>query len=78
MSEARPVHVIPQGNKWAVKREGSYRASSLHDTRAEAVGQGRFIAQTDKTELVTYDLDSEVQDRISYVHFSTRRRARQQ
>ena len=48
MRQARPVHVIPQGDKWAVKREGSYRASSLHDARPEAIGQGRFIAQTDK------------------------------
>lgn len=75
MRTARPIHVVPQGDKWAVKREGSYRASSLHDTRAEAIGQGRFAAQTDKTELITYDLDGKVQNRISYVNFTTRRNA---
>ena len=75
MGKARPVHVVPQGDKWAVKREGSHRASSLHDTQAQAIGQGRFAAQTDKTEFVTHDLDGEVQDRIDYSNYTTRRMA---
>ena len=75
MSKPRPVHVVPRGDKWAVKREGSDRASSLHDTRAQAIGQGRFAAQTDKTDFVTHDLDGEIQATISYVDFTTRRNA---
>jgi hypothetical protein len=62
-------------NQWAVQREGSDRASSLHDTRAEAIGQGRFVAQTGKTEFVTHDLDGEIQDQVNYGNVTTRRAA---
>ena len=35
------IHVTPHGDKWAVQREGSSRASSLHDTQKEAEQKGR-------------------------------------
>lgn len=44
MARGKPVHVVPQDGRWAVKREGNQRASSLHDTQAEAEGAGRPVA----------------------------------
>jgi len=39
------VHVTPHGDKWAVKREGNERASSLHDTQKKAEDKGRGCAE---------------------------------
>ncbi|MEN8677296.1 MULTISPECIES: DUF2188 domain-containing protein [Erythrobacteraceae] len=36
---------------WAVKKAGSSRASSVHDTQAEAIKAATRIAQNQKTEL---------------------------
>jgi uncharacterized protein YdaT len=41
-------HVVPHNGKWAVKIEGSKRASSVHDTQAEAVEEARMRARRDK------------------------------
>jgi hypothetical protein len=45
-----PVHIEPREKGWAVVREGSGRASSVHPTQAEAAKEGREIAQRDETE----------------------------
>jgi len=37
--------VVKHGDKWAAEREGSARASSLHDTQAEAYDAARSLAQ---------------------------------
>lgn len=34
-------HVTPRGDKWASQRAGASRASSLHDTQAEAIAASR-------------------------------------
>ncbi|MDP8950228.1 MAG: DUF2188 domain-containing protein, partial [Actinomycetota bacterium] len=39
------VHVESRENGWAVVREGSERATSLHQTQAEAAKEGRDIAR---------------------------------
>ena len=41
MTKGKPVHVVPRGDRWAVQREGGQRATSLHDTQAEAERAGR-------------------------------------
>ena len=44
-------HVVPRGDRWAVQREGTARASSLHPTHADAIAAGRRIAQSERGEL---------------------------
>jgi hypothetical protein len=66
MSSTRPVHVVPHGDSWAVKREGSDRASSVHPTQAAAEQAGRQIARADKTEFNLHGRDGRVGAKYSY------------
>jgi len=62
----KDYHVVPQGEGWAVKREGSDRASSLHETQREAIQDGKRLAQTNKTELVIHRPNGQIRDSDSY------------
>jgi len=65
MGDADTIH---EGEKWKVKVEGSSRASSTHDTKAEAVAvaAGRDRAKTDKVEHVIKKLDGTIGEKNSY------------
>jgi hypothetical protein len=65
-NKKKGVHVTPRGNKWAVMREGNERATSLHDTQAEAVKKGRETARRDKTEFFLHNQQGEIRERDSY------------
>ncbi len=60
------VHVTPRGDKWAVKKEGNERASSLHDTQAQAEKKGREAARKDETEFHLHNKQGQVRERDSY------------
>ena len=45
MTKKKPVHVVPHGDRWAVRREGNERATSTHDTQAKAEQAGRPLAR---------------------------------
>jgi len=65
----RDYHVVPNGNEgWAVRREGSERATSLHATQAEAIRAGREHAITQQTELVIHRPSGQIRDSDSYGH----------
>jgi Uncharacterized protein conserved in bacteria (DUF2188) len=66
MARGKPVHVVPQGDRWDVKREGSQRASSLHDTQAAAERVGRPLARADKTEFYLHGRDGRIREKDSY------------
>ena len=59
-------HVVPNGDRWAVRREGAERASSLHDTQKEAINRGRDLAKEGKTELVIHGKNNLIRDSDSY------------
>ena len=59
-------HIVPQGDKWAVKSEGSKRASSLHDTQKEAIARGREVSRNQKTELFIHGRDGKIRERDSH------------
>jgi hypothetical protein len=61
-------HVVPHGDAWAVKGEGNKRATSVHDTQAEASVVGRRIAQNQRTELVIHRPDGRIRDKDSHGH----------
>lgn len=67
MSKRNP-HVVPRSdvNGWAVQREGAGRASSLHDTQAEAIAEGRRMAQNERSELFIHGRDGRIRDRDSF------------
>lgn len=62
----KPVHVVPAGDKWAVKKEGSARASSSHGTQAAASKAGKSIAKREKTELYVHGRDGRIRERNTY------------
>jgi hypothetical protein len=68
MTKDKPVHVVPRGDRWAVERDRSRRASSLHDTQAEAERAGRPLARADETEFFLHGRDGQIRERDSYGH----------
>lgn len=62
----KDYHVVPQGEQWAVKREGAQRASSLHKTQAGAIEAGKDLASTQKTELVIHRPNGQIRDSDSF------------
>ena len=54
-------HVVPnRDGGWDVKRGGSARASSHHDTKADAVAKGRETARNQGTELRIHNKDGRI------------------
>lgn len=62
----KKVHVVPRDGSWAVVREGAERASSTHNTQAEAINAGRPAAQRDHTELVIHRPNGQIRDSDSF------------
>lgn len=63
---ARSQHVVPHEGKWAVRREGATRATSVHRTQAEAVDVARQIARNQGTELVIHSANGRIRTRDSH------------
>lgn len=66
MSKKQDVHVVPSGGRWAVKKQGAKRASSLHDTQSAAIETGREIARAGRAELVIHRPNGQIRDSDSY------------
>jgi Uncharacterized protein conserved in bacteria (DUF2188) len=53
MARKPQVAVEPRANgRWAVQTDGTSRADSLHDRKADAVSRARELAENKKAELV--------------------------
>jgi uncharacterized protein (TIGR02271 family) len=66
MANKPPVHVQPRDDGWAVVREGSERATSVHPTQSEAAKEGRELARRDETEFFLHAQDGRVREQRSY------------
>jgi hypothetical protein len=66
MAGKKPVHVVPHDDGWAVKREGSQRASSVHKTQGEADQAGRATAKQDQTQYYLHNRQGQIRDERSY------------
>ncbi|GAA3012855.1 DUF2188 domain-containing protein [Actinokineospora diospyrosa] len=64
MAGANDRHVVPsEAGGWDVKKPGASRASSHHDTQAEAISRGREIVHNaGGGELVIHGTDGKVRD----------------
>ena len=58
-------HVTPNDDRWAVKKEGNERASSMHDTQAEAIESARELAHQ-HDDIVIHRPDGTIRERITY------------
>lgn len=66
-TERTTYHVVPREEGWAVKKEGAARATSVHDTKNEAVESGRELAKEQvPSSLVIHKKDGTIQDTMSY------------
>jgi len=59
-------HVVPHGNKWAVKGEGNSKATKITSTQKEAIEIAREIAKHNKSEVVIHRPDGRIRDKDSY------------
>jgi uncharacterized protein (TIGR02271 family) len=66
MANKSPVHVEVRETGWAVVREGSGQATSIHPTQNEAAKEGRDIARQDETEFFLHAQDGRVREHHSY------------
>ena len=66
MSGKRNQHVVPRQEGWAVKGEGTSRATATFDRKADAVARGREIAQNQGTELLIHGRDGKIESRDSH------------
>lgn len=63
---AKQVWVSPSEGDWKVQSAGSDRAAGVYDTKAEAVGRAREIAQNKGAELFVQNEDGKIGWRNSY------------
>lgn len=59
-------HVVPHGEKWAVRAAGNERVTSLHPTQAAAINAAREIAARQQAELFIHRPDGRIRQRDSY------------
>lgn len=62
------VHVVwrEDESKWAVEKEGTSRAASLHDQKESAARAGRQSALNERSELLIHGKDGKIQERKTY------------
>jgi uncharacterized protein YdaT len=66
MTTNKNVHTVRHDNGWANVRPGSDRASSVHDTQAEAIERGREIAENAGVEHLIHGRNGQIRERNSY------------
>lgn len=59
-------HVVPREGKWAVVGAGNQRATSVHDTQAQATDRARDIARNQQSELLIHGRNGQIRARDSY------------
>jgi hypothetical protein len=59
---AKNQHVVPQSGKWAIKGEGSKRASKVVSTQKEAIDVARQIARNQGVDVVIHGGDGKITD----------------
>lgn len=61
-----PIHTVPTEDGWANRREGAERASSVHETQAEAIRAARITAAREKAEHFIHGENGRIRERNSY------------
>lgn len=64
MSDPSKKHIVPHDDGWAVKNEGSQRASSVHTTQAQAYEAARdSLHKSGGGEISIHGKDGQIRDR---------------
>lgn len=56
-------HVVPQEGRWAIKAEGSDKATSVHATQVEAIHKARELAHRLGGALIIHDTHGRIEHR---------------
>jgi hypothetical protein len=59
-------HVVPRGNKWAVRGEGNSRATAIIPTQREAINIAKTIAQNQGGDVMIHGRNGQIRERNSY------------
>ena len=59
-------HVVPRSEDWAVRGAVNERATSIHDTQADAERAARDIAMRQRSEVVIHRPNGQIRDKNSY------------
>jgi hypothetical protein len=68
------ISVEPRGDRWAVQKDGTQRASKLFDRKSDAIDRARAQARRERAELVVKGADGRIQSRDSHGHDSPYRK----
>ena len=60
------LYVIPLGNAWGVKGEGSTKFTFITDTKKEALIYAKGLAVSRSADLIVYGRDGKIATRNSY------------
>ena len=63
---AKSQHVVPRGNKWAVRKAGAEKVTRRFDTQQEAIRVARGIARNQGGEVFIHGQDGRIRERDSY------------
>ena len=66
MARKRNQYVVPRKDGWAVKAEGSPKATKVFDTQQEAIAWGREVARNHQSELLIQGRDGRIRKKHSY------------
>jgi hypothetical protein len=61
-------HVVPHEGGWAVRGEGNSRATSVHQTQAQAIVEATQIATNQRSEVLIHGRDGQIRERNSHGH----------
>jgi hypothetical protein len=62
------ISVEPRGDRWAVQKDGTQRASKLFDRKTDAVDRARAQARREQAELVVKSANGRIESKHSHGH----------
>ena len=62
------ISVEPRGDRWAVQKDGTQRASKLFDRKADAVTRARAQARREQAELIIKTANGRIESKDSHGH----------
>lgn len=66
MSNRNRHHVVPHPEGWAIRREGSDRASAITPTKEQAIDRAREIAEREQGGVVIHRENGTIQEERTY------------
>lgn len=63
---SRNHHVVPYGDKWAVRKEGNTKVSGVYDTKKAAVSNARHVASSTSSDVVIHCSDGRILSKDAY------------